>query len=388
MPMAANNPAALKLRLAVYGVAAEAEHRPGETLEMILPDDSWARARVDPKSPIRLAESPGLNAINDGETESVVRLVPAPGFATKRNARGIPLGEIVAMRGTYATIALGGGCGLSVVGRTCALCRGRELTEKAGELWPVDEVVEAVRDAFDDGDAEFVHFVLGYFPGDDAGVATLRPYLEAIHRHFDTIVAVTMHPPADLRAIDLTYAAGVDVLSYNLEAADDPAMRRYFPGRARDVFLGRARYLAALAHAARILPSGAVWSELLLDLAPRPAVEAAIAELVGLNVMPLLGVSASLETPALEMTDAAASAAFLFDAVTRSGMSLNWLRDISTSLTALEARHFVAGGSQLPMLLHQLSRNRLGALTTRSLARLRRRLRVKRVRASFDSSSL
>ena len=48
--------------------------------------------------------------------------------------------------------ALGGGCGRGAAERTCAICQGRELTEYAGEVWPVDEVVEAVRAAFEEGD--------------------------------------------------------------------------------------------------------------------------------------------------------------------------------------------------------------------------------------------
>jgi hypothetical protein len=48
----------------------------------------------------------------------------------------------------------------------------------------------------------------------------------------------------------------------------------------------------------------------------------------------------------------------------------------------------VVNAPQLPVLLHNLAKNRLGALATRSLAKMRRRLRVKFVRASFDSSRL
>ena len=67
---------------------------------------------------------------------------------------------------------------------------------------------------------------------------------------------------------------------------------------------------------------------------------------------------------------------------------MSWARDLSSAITPLEARFFVPGAPQLPLLLQQLARNRLGALATRSLARFRRRLRVRRVRASFDSSRL
>jgi hypothetical protein len=385
MSSAENNPARLKLGLAIKGVATQGAFTEGEWLDLVIGDDVWARARVDETSPICLHEGPPAT-VAEQDTRAPVRIVAPPEFATRRNARGIALGDIAAIHGTYATVALGGGCGRGAAGRTCAICQGRELTEQAGQMWPVDEVVEAVRAAFEEGDAEFVHIVLGYFPGDDAGVAVLRPYLNAVRHHFDTIVAVTMHPPADQRAIDLTYAEGVDVLCYNLEAPEDDSLRRYFPGRAR--FFGRERYFKALAHAARIFPRGSVWSELMIDLAPRDAIARAIEELAQAGVIPTLGImrAPGLAPPALD--HAAALGASALDAVTRAGLSFNWLRDVSVTFTPLDARYLVPDAQNPTGLFHQLSRNRLGALTARSLARLRRRLRVRRVRASFDSSHL
>jgi hypothetical protein len=384
VPPAASNPARLKLALAIEGVATGGAFNQGELLDLVLGDDLCAQARVDESSRMRLHKTPPT--IVAGDRQSPVRLVAPPEFATRRNARGIALGDIAAIHGSYATVALGGGCGRGAAGRTCAICLGRELTEQAGELWPIDEVVEAVRAAFEEGDAEFVHLVLGYFPGDDAGVAVLRPYLNAVLHHFDTIVAVTMHPPEDPRAIDLTYAEGVDVLCYNLEAPDEDSMRRHFPGRAR--FFGRERYLSALTHAARIFPRGSVWSELMIDLGSRDATARAIEELVQAGVIPTLGTMRADPAATPTLDDAAALGILALEAVTSTGLNFNWLRDVSITFTPLDARYLVPDAPNPAGLLHQLTRNRLGALTTRSLARLRRRLRVRRVRASFDSSHL
>jgi hypothetical protein len=379
------NPALLKLMLARCGIAGP--HNVAGFQELVLDGEIPARARFDPQSPISLTAGSGdaQSTLRIDGVSIPVRLASTPEFAVRRNARGVALGDIADMRGGYATVELGGGCGLAAPRRACAFCMGRELTEKAGELWPVDEVVEALRAAFEEGDAEFVHFQLGYFPGDDAGLQVLKPYLDAVRRHFDTIIAVTMHPPAAPRGVEAAYAGGVDVISYNLEAADEASMRRWLPGRAR--FFGRPRYLDALRHAARIFPGGAVWSELMLDLASETAVAEAIGDLAAMNVVPLLAVSAQPRRE-LDFTRAAPLLAHLFDAVFNAGLSMTWARDLPGAITPLEARHFVPDPPQMPLLMHQLARNRLGALTTRSLARLRRRLRVKRVRASFDSSHL
>jgi hypothetical protein len=384
----ANHPGLFKLALAISGIATEGRAT-GDWIELVLEGDVWARARVDPASALKLIEHGGATFVAHAQSEAAARVVPTAEFASRKTPSGISMGAIAQVRGSYATVALGGGCGLGFEGRACAFCLGRELTEKAGEVWAVDDVIEALRGAFDEGAAEAVHLQVGYFPGDDAGVGQLTPYLEAIHRHFDTMVAVTMHPPAALRAIDLTYASGVDALSYNLEAADAETMARHFPGRAR--FFGRPRYIEALAHAARVFPSGAVWSELAIGLSPASAIRTAIDDLSQIGVLPLLGVApASYHTrDAAELvTQATPLCAALFESTLKAGLNMSWARDLSSAITPLEARFFVPGAPQLPLLLQQLARNRLGALATRSLARFRRRLRVRRVRASFDSSRL
>jgi hypothetical protein len=379
--LSADNPARLKLALALDGVAANVS---GDSLEFVLGDEVWAAARVNQSSPLKFVERDGTELLSGAGVEVGVRRAPVSEFAARKNARGIALGEIARVSGTYATVVLGGGCSLASAGRTCALCLGRELTQSAGEVWPVAEVVEAVRAAFEEGDAESVHLVPGFFAGDDAGVRVLIPYLDAIHRHFDTSIFVTMHPPADLRAIDLTYASGVDAVCYSPEAADEESMRRYFPGRAN--FIGYERYMAALKHATAVFPSGAIWSELLLDRSAPEALKNTASRMAALGIIPLLGVAAP-GAGEIDFSTAIDVTAHAYEAVIKAGISLNWVRDIASSTTPLDARHLVAGAAQLPML-HQLGRSRLGALTARSLARMRRRLRVRRVRASFDSSQL
>lgn len=377
------NPALLKLRLALEGLNCASVSESDGAVELILADEIAARARINPASALTYIERADDSSIAIDRAEYPARILPAPEFSRRINTRGVALGSIVGVRGLYAIVALGGGCSSSAIGRTCAMCLGRELTERAGEWWPPDEVVEAVRAAFEEGAAEFVQFNLGYVPGDDAGVERLRPYVGAVQHHFDATICVAMHPPAALGAIDRTYAMGVDVISYDLEAPDAAALERSFPGRAR--YFGRERYLNALAHAAKIFPRGAVWSELCANLAPAGAVIDAIGELTAIGVTPLLSFRGT--NPPASARDFAPLCAALYDCAAASGLNTSWTSDISTALSPPEARYFVPGTPQLP-LIQQLRRNRLGALATRSLARLRRHLRVRRVRASFDSSRL
>jgi hypothetical protein len=381
-----NNPGFLKLSLWLDGVAFDGGDLESDTLELLLDGELWARARISAGSRFRLVKRKYASFITDGATERSARIVPAPEFVARHTAGGIPLGEIIRMRGIYAMVALRGGCGLSATGRPCSVCLGRELTEKAGEMWKIQDVLDALGGAFDEGAAEAVHLQLGYFPGDDAGLQQVLPYVEAIRHHFDTMVALTMHPPASPRMIDLAYARGVDALSFNLEVADEASMQRHFPGRAR--FFGRSRYLDALRHAVKVFPSGAVWSELALGVSPPDAIRAAIDDLCGMGVVPLLGLpQAPVDRPSTA-AELAPLCAKLFESALKAGVNMTWARDMPDAITPLEGRYFVPDAPQLPVLLHQLARNRLGAMAARSLSRLRRRLRVKRVRASLDSSRL
>jgi hypothetical protein len=379
----AKNPALLKLDLALRGVDAP-DLQVSDGVELQLEGEICARARINPNSALKLQSAPGGEVLRDGGSEIAVRVVPQADYANRVGRSGIRLGNIASVRGSYAVVELNGGCGVSLPGRVCALCRGRELTQKPGEMWPPEDVVEALAAIFKEGAAEFVLFQMGYLPGDDAGLKLLLPYVEVVRRHLDTMIAVAMHPPADPRSIERAYAAGVDAISYNLEAADEDSLRAHFPGRAR--FLGRNRYLHSLSHAAKVFPGGAVLCELTAGLSPDEKIGETIAELTEIGVLPILGIDASPH--GRSAAEFAPLCARLFDEVHKAGLNMAWVRDLSHAITPLEARYFVVNAPQLPMLLHSLSRHRIGALATRSLARMRRRLRVKWVRASFDSSRL
>ncbi len=163
------------------------------------------------------------------------------------------------------------------------------------------------------------------------------------------------------------------------------SLQANFPGRAPGP--GRNRYLHSLAHAAKVFPGGAVLCELTVGLSPDEKIRAAISELTEIGVLPILGLDAAraAERSASDLTPLYG---YLFDEVLKSGLNMSWARDLSHAITPMEARYFVVNAPQLPVLLHNLTKNRIGALATRSLAKLRRRLRVKWVRASFDSSRL
>jgi hypothetical protein len=176
---------------------------------------------------------------------------------------------------------------------------------------------------------------------------------------------------------------GVDGLSYNLEIFDSEVLNRHCIGRAR--YVGRERYLDALAYAARIYPSGTVWSDLAIGLEPSASTIAGIDAFVGMGVVPAISIPRG-EQALPAMTEVAPVLAHLYRAVKERGINMSWVRDLGLAFPPLEARHFTGDSARLAVAGQQLTRWRLGALAARSFARLRRRLRVQRVSESFDSA--
>ena len=239
---------------------------------------------------------------------------------------------------------------------------------------------------------EFVYLHIGYLDGEDAGMEFLEPYVRAVKRHFDTLVAVQVQPPQHDAWIDRTYAMGVDALSYSVEIHDPELLQRHCAGRAAHV--GRDRYYEALAHAATVFPSGTVWSDLIVGLEPAASTIAGIDRLVGLGVLPVLSLfrpldDALLSDHPLPEADAVAPVfAHLFNAVRTARISMHWVRDLSFAVTPIEARFFADEEARAAAGLGSFYRSRLGSLAARNLSRLRRRLRVREVSDSFDSSHL
>jgi hypothetical protein len=395
-----NHPARLKLDLAVRGARVDPTVRlasRGEgrgSLDLVLP----GRLRVDVPLDERLtAGSPFVLLADRGrhflvhrdaggvETERVeVHPVPRPRFYERRTSRGTPMWRVATVRGTHLLVTPTTACGFSVAGTPCRFCVEGARVPSDREAVPPADVLETVRAAFDEGVCDAVYFNTSYFDGEDGGIAFLEPYVDVVRKHFDTLVATQVHPPRSDRWIDRTYAMGVDAISYNLEIFDAGILSRHCIGRVR--YVRRERYLEALAYAARIFPSGTVWTDLLLGLEPAESTMAGIDALVDMGVVPVAAIVRG-EHPVVA-GDAPAVLAHLYRAVKARGINMGWVRDLTLGIAPLEARHFAGDGARIAVAVQNLTRSRVGGLAARGLARLRRRLRVRRVSESFAAARL
>lgn len=397
------NPGHLKIDLAFRGARVDPSARthlhlvesspangPAHDIELVLPEDVWVNVPVDDeiasRSPYVFSERDHDVVLEKDGARVDVRLVPQPDFYRGTTSRGTPMWKIGRVYGSFLVINPQASCGYSVRGSACSFCLdGEAEPPESAFVHSVEEVTEVARAAFAEGAAEFVYFNLGYTGTDDAGIVFLEPYIRAVKRNFDTVVALQLHPPAEDRWIDRTYAIGVDALNYSLEVHDAEILERVFPGRARRI--GRDRYYEALRHAAEIFPRGTVWSELIVGLEPPESTLRGIDTLTAIGVLPVLSLRRASQEP-LALEQIAPVYEHLFHAVRKAKVNMGWVRDLSFAVTPLEARFFAGDDARVSVALQQFYRSRLGTMAARNLSRLRRRLRVRRVSDSFDSSHL
>jgi hypothetical protein len=330
------------------------------------------------------AAGPGEN----GEAASIpASVVPPPHFYSRATASGRTMGEVAAVRNATLTIYAGGRCTFAEAADSCCrFCPTHSAPAAVGssELG-VDDTLEIVSAAFSEGCAEMVCLMSGGGDAEDGGFAALEPHVEAIKKHFDTLVALAGHPPAEDRWIDRTYAAGVDAIGYGIGVFDSDASRRECgPREAR---IGRDRTLAALDYASRIFPNGTVWSDLLVGGETLASTREAIDTLTGMGVVPVLSTLRERDSKEGE-DDLEALYAHLFEAVRDARINVSWMRDLGHGMTPIEARFFAGEEALLDVAAANFYRTRLGSRAVRSLSRLRRRLRVRRVGESFDASHL
>ncbi len=348
---------------------------------------------VTPSSPFLLSGDGEHWSLQRDGSQVDARLVPQPHFYQRRTRRGTPMWKLATVHGSFISVQPEAACGYSLQGSPCSFCRfGGADAPCEPERADIDEVTEVVHAAFAEGVAEFVYFNAAYTDTDDAGIQRLEPFVRSVKAHVDTAVAVQCHPPKTNAWIDQTYAMGVDALSYNVEIHDPEILKEHLPGRVRQI--GRARYYEALGHAAAIFPSGTVWSNLALGIEPVESTLRGIDRLTAIGVLPVLSASwtaadsGTTPTTSVSLEEVTRICTHLFHAVRDAKINMGWVRDLSFAITPLEARFFAGDDARVAVAMQQFYRSRIGTMTARNLARLRRRLRVRRVSDSFDSSGL
>ncbi len=282
------------LRAAGFDLALGSGTPPAEGLDLILPGGLWVNVSIAPgyagTSPFSLDEAgSGFVLKHRSKGSWPVTLPDTVRFRHARTHTGFSCGDIGAVHDRWLVVAPmappANGTGLDRPRRFLGLPPQRPLTKRQ---WSVDEVVACAEAAWRHAGVRLVHLEAGWLLAEDGGLAELRPYLTALRRALPVLTSVSVLPPADPACILDLYAAGCDAVNYHLLAWNEADAARVAPLRTR--FVPHARTLAALHAAARILPRGAVSTDLLVGLEPLDHLDTAMQALTAAGVVPNLTV--------------------------------------------------------------------------------------------------
>ncbi len=229
------------------------------------------------------------------------------------------------------------------------------------------QVVAELRAVFGAARADFVRFDWRERPGSAAALLAL---VAEVRNHFDTFLQVVAGPVSPEAVVDL-YGGGVDALG--LEVGPEE------PGLAE-----------ALDRAGAVFPAGTVsWHLPWRGAWPKEA-EELVRRAAAARVIPVVDLAPAVgRVPAPgEAERLAAALAAVHVAMRSAALPLYWLQEEGDEVGPLEAAALAGEGLGWAGVVRDWADTRVGSAAARGLAHLRRQLRVRRVRQSFESAGL
>jgi hypothetical protein len=212
-------------------------------------------------------------------------------------------------------------------------------------------------------------------------VERLEKWVTEIRKHLNVLISLDLVPPASNDWIDKTYAMGVDALYYDSDffnPKDEPV---------REFEKHKSRQLESLAYAARIFPTGAVLSHLVVGLEPLEQTQASIDLLIDRGVVPVLAyfppyAGSTLRTRWTATPELVTPVyAHLYERLVRTRINPHWVQQYDVVLMSLEGRFFSAESPRYHLKLKNFYETRFGRAVRFGMASLRRHLRVREVPA-------
>ena len=388
--MNGDNPGKIKLDLLYRGVAlaegAKLPKDPSGAVILILPEDVMVnvtyQADYAKDSPYQLHHDGTVWSLQTSELATPVKVM-RPLRAYRRKTRsGIPISDILVVHGSFVAVEPMGLCRFTKSGLECKYCRHKGPRLKTA--FSTRDLIEALEQVRKEVPVDMVHLSSGFVESEDGGVLGLEPLVAEIRNHFNVFVSIDVMPPAHNDWIDRTYAMGVDAVYYDIDVFDPSLFGALYPEK-QEAFRHQ-RYLEALAYAARIFPSGAVCTHLVLGLEPLASTRKGITSLTEMGVLPVLTFfrpqSDSPLASRWQLQEEAVMPLYqdLFQAVVTHKINPTWIRQYDVVLTPLEGRFFSAGRRSWRVAQQNFYKTALGRKTQLSLAAMRRSLRVREIK--------
>jgi radical SAM protein (TIGR04043 family) len=250
------------------------------------------------RSRLELRRRDGGYAIHEGDA-LLSEAVPFawPRWYDRACADGTPMSMVVSAHcdtSLYSAIYQGG-CDYWQGDMMCQFC-AMKVDQKA--KWrKVDAIAEVCKVALEENPEAEITLGGGTRLTADKSAKHKAEGIAALKKQVDIPVCVEMAAPDTDDWIDRLHDAGLGSILMNLELWDPEARRRVMPGKAA---ITRERYLEALAHAAKVLGSDQVSSQIIVGLEPVEDTLEAVRAVADAGAIPLPVVFRPLAGTALE----------------------------------------------------------------------------------------
>jgi hypothetical protein len=289
----------LKLQLLHHGIRAgtglpEPLANPFGLVQLVLPEKLAVSVHLntgESASPFVLERRNGKFVLNAGESTPVQWTPPLESYQ-RRTSSGLLVSDILTVHGAFIAVHPSHPCRFGESGLSCRYCGSSKELSKHPPFTPRD-LVEAIQLVLGEKRCDVVALSSGHVETPDGGVERLKPWVAEIRKHVNILISLDLVPPESNEWIDETYAMGVDALYYDSDFFNPLDQPR------TDFQKHRSRQLDALAYAARIFPTGAVLSHLVLGFEPLEETRSSIDLLIDRGVVPVLAYFPPYEGSAL-----------------------------------------------------------------------------------------
>jgi hypothetical protein len=382
------NLALLKLQLFYYGIRAGAD-LPAPLANIFglvhleLPQRLSVSVHLNengPESPFTLRRAgEGFYLDIDGRESIPVRWTPPLRSYQRRTASGLLVSDMLTVHGDFIAVHPSHPCRFGRSGLSCRYCGSSKELSEHPPFTPRD-LVEAIRIVLQEKRCDVVTLSSGHVESADGGVERLEKWVTEIRKHLNVLIALDLVPPETNDWIDKTYAMGVDALYYDSDffnPSDEPK---------QDFEKHKVRQLEALEYAARIFPTGAVLSHLVVGFEPLEETRRSIDLLIDRGVVPVLTYFPPYDGPLRSRWTATPQTvepiyAHLYERLVRTRINPHWVQQYDVVLTSLEGRFFSTESPRYHLKLKQFYETGVGRAVRFGLASLRRHLRVREVPA-------
>ncbi|HET9216611.1 MAG TPA: radical SAM protein [Terriglobia bacterium] len=383
------NLALLKLQLLFHGIRAGNDlpsplTNPFGLIHLALPEKVFVSVHLNTngtESPFMLRKEGDRFLLDiEGKQSVSVGWTPPLKSYQKRTSSGLLVSDILTVHGDFIAVHPSHQCRFGRSGLSCRYCGSSKELSDHPPFTPRD-LVEAIHLVMEEKRCDVVSLSSGHVDTPDGGVERLEKWVTEIRKHNNVLISLDLVPPETNDWIDKTYAMGVDALYYDSDFfnPNDESPREFQKHKARQ--------LEALAYAAKIFPTGAVLSHLVVGLESLKDTFESVDLLIDRGVVPVLAYFPPYGGSALRMRWTATPEqvtpiyAHLYERLVRTRINPHWVQQYDVVLTSLEGRFLSPESPRYHLRLKNFYETRTGRAVRFGLASLRRHLRVREVPA-------